>query len=101
MATPLEEQVLKVLCDAREPLTADQLLERLPAEVKAAKPKPRPPPSRSAAQAMCCGSLRSSTAARTFGLPLCAPSGRLSDDAGGKAVRMGVTPFIPSRNRMW
>jgi Plasmid pRiA4b ORF-3-like protein len=41
MALSPEQQVWQALREAREPLTTDQLLEHLPASVRAAKPKPR------------------------------------------------------------
>ena len=52
------------------------------------------------AQAMCCASPLP-TASRTAGFPLCGPSGRLSVSLGGRSLRMGVTPSLFSRNRMW
>ena len=45
--------------------------------------------------------MRSLTALRTAGLPLCAPSLRFMVDGGATADRIGVTPSIFGRNRMW
>ena len=39
--------------------------------------------------------------ARTVGLPLWGPSGRLRVLSGGMAESTGVTFFIPSGKRMW
>ena len=64
-------------------------------------PNPRCPFGLSDAHPTCCFSFLSRTDFLTCGLLLCGPSPRFRVSAGGRALRMGVTPSILSRNFMW
>ena len=79
-----------------EIVVAPVVVEMPAGEAEAASAVRRVPPPRPRAAARRASPLRARP-----GLPSCGPSLRFIVLAGGTAVRIGVTPFIPSRKRMW